>query len=50
MVLVLTSVATITASDLVSLKGRAFYQGIGNFFYAIGIASGGIGGILNDKI
>lgn len=46
----LTSVATITTSDLVSLKERAFYQGIGNFFYAIGIASGGvIGGILNDK-
>lgn len=46
----LTSVATITTSDLVSLKDRAFYQGIGNFFYAIGIASGGvIGGILNDK-
>lgn len=46
----LTSVATITTSDLVSLKDRAFYQGIGNFFYAIGIASGGVlGGILNDK-
>lgn len=46
----LTSVATITTSDLVSLKDRAFYQGIGNFFYAIGIASGGvIGGVLNDR-
>ncbi|XBW36515.1 hypothetical protein QEN19_002092 [Hanseniaspora menglaensis] len=46
----MTSVASMATSDLVTLQERAFYQGIGNFFYAIGIASGGvIGGILNDK-
>ncbi|KAL6927794.1 hypothetical protein ACO0SA_004417 [Hanseniaspora valbyensis] len=28
----LTSLATITTSDLVTLKERAYYQGIGNFF------------------
>ncbi|OBA25439.1 MFS general substrate transporter [Hanseniaspora valbyensis NRRL Y-1626] len=46
----LTSLATITTSDLVTLKERAYYQGIGNFFYAIGMAGGGVfGGVLNDK-
>lgn len=45
----MTSMATIATSDLVSLRDRAYYQGIGNMFYGLGIAIGGlIGGQVND--
>ncbi|KAL6945324.1 hypothetical protein ACO0QE_002774 [Hanseniaspora vineae] len=45
----MTSMATIATSDLVSLRDRAYYQGIGNMFYGLGIAIGGlVGGSIND--
>ncbi|ODQ80700.1 hypothetical protein BABINDRAFT_160933 [Babjeviella inositovora NRRL Y-12698] len=45
----MTSLATITMSDLVSLRKRGLYQGIGNLFFGLGAASGGVmGGIVAD--
>ncbi|GMM30395.1 Vba2 protein [Martiniozyma asiatica (nom. inval.)] len=38
----LTSLATISASDLVSMRERGLYQGYINIFYHAGCASGGI--------
>ncbi|KAH3901924.1 uncharacterized protein SCODWIG_01308 [Saccharomycodes ludwigii] len=46
----MTSMSTITTSDLVPLRSRAFYQGVGNFFFGLGTAIGGlIGGWISDK-
>ncbi|CEH14542.1 related to multidrug resistance proteins [Ceraceosorus bombacis] len=45
----LTSMSTIVTSDLIDLKNRGTYQGIGNLVYAAGAALGGpIGGALAD--
>lgn len=45
----LTSMATIVTSDLVSLKARGTWQGLGNLVYAAGAAMGGpLGGVLAD--
>ncbi|ODV88431.1 hypothetical protein CANCADRAFT_58728 [Tortispora caseinolytica NRRL Y-17796] len=47
----LTALNTITTSDLVSLRQRGFYQGIGNLVFGAGAALGGvIGGYLADII
>ncbi|CDO91751.1 unnamed protein product [Kluyveromyces dobzhanskii CBS 2104] len=44
-----TSLGSITASDIVPLRSRALYQGIFNFFYGLGIAIGGlIGGWFSE--
>ena len=41
--------ATIVTSDLVSLKARGTWQGLGNLVYAAGAAMGGpLGGVLAD--
>lgn len=46
----LTSLATIAMSDLVLLRERGLFQGIGNLFYGLGAASGGvIGGLIADR-
>lgn len=39
-----TSLGSITASDIVPLRSRALYQGIFNFFFGLGIAMGGLVG------
>ncbi|SCU82233.1 LAME_0C00254g1_1 [Lachancea meyersii CBS 8951] len=45
----LTSMCTITLSDIIPLRNRAVYQGAGNFFYALGTACGGlIGGLFSE--
>lgn len=45
----LTSMATIVTSDLVSLKARGTWQGLGNLVFAAGAALGGpVGGALAD--
>lgn len=45
----LTSMSTIVTSDLVSLKARGTWQGLGNLVYATGAAVGGpLGGALAD--
>lgn len=45
----LTSMATIVTSDLVSLKARGTWQGLGNLVFATGAAIGGpLGGTLAD--
>lgn len=45
----LTSMCTITLSDIIPLRSRAVYQGAGNFFYALGTACGGlIGGMFSQ--
>ncbi|KAI3627093.1 hypothetical protein GLX27_001239 [Malassezia furfur] len=45
----LTSMATIVTSDLVSLKARGTWQGLGNLVFATGAAIGGpLGGALAD--
>lgn len=45
-----TSLGSITASDIVPLRSRALYQGIFNFFFGLGIAIGGlIGGWFSES-
>ncbi|PWN51515.1 MFS general substrate transporter [Violaceomyces palustris] len=45
----LTSMSTIVTSDLVSIKSRGTWQGLGNLVYATGAAIGGpLGGALAD--
>ncbi|KAK0524111.1 hypothetical protein OC842_005932 [Tilletia horrida] len=45
----LTTMATIVTSDLVSIKARGTWQGLGNLVYAAGAAFGGpLGGLLAD--
>lgn len=45
----LTSMCTITLSDIIPLRNRAVYQGAGNFFYALGTACGGlVGGLFSQ--
>lgn len=46
----LTTLGTITMSDLIPLRERGMYQGLANIFYGIGAASGGIiGGAIADS-
>ncbi|ODQ65141.1 MFS general substrate transporter [Nadsonia fulvescens var. elongata DSM 6958] len=46
----LTSIATITMSDIVPLRKRGLFQGIGNVCYGIGASIGGyMGGVLSDS-
>lgn len=40
----LNSLSSITASDLVPLRARGVFQGLGNIFFAVGSAVGGIAG------
>lgn len=40
----LTSMSSITTSDIVPLRNRALYQGICNFFFGLGTACGGLVG------
>lgn len=40
----LNSLGSITASDLVPLRARGVFQGLGNIFFAVGSAVGGIAG------
>ena len=45
----LTAIATFVGSDLVPLRRRGVWQGIGNVFYGIGAGLGGVfGGWVND--
>ncbi|KAK6465665.1 major facilitator superfamily domain-containing protein [Scheffersomyces coipomensis] len=45
----LTSLGTITMSDLIPLRDRGFYQGLANVFFGLGSASGGmVGGLIAD--
>lgn len=45
----LTTLSTITLSDLIPLRERGLYQGMCNIFYGLGAASGGIiGGLISD--
>lgn len=45
-----TSLGSITASDIVPLRSRALYQGIFNFFFGMGVAIGGlIGGWFSES-
>ena len=47
----LTTMSSIVTSDLVSLRQRGTYQGLGNVVYAAGAAIGGpLGGYLGDGI
>lgn len=47
----LTTLGTITMSDLIPLRERGVYQGMGNIFFGIGSASGGIiGGAIADTL
>lgn len=47
----LTTLGTITMSDLIPLRERGMYQGLANIFYGIGAASGGIiGGAIADTL
>lgn len=45
----LTSLSTITTSDLVPLRKRGIYQGLGNIAFGVGAATGGIYGALFEK-
>ncbi|ODV96604.1 hypothetical protein PACTADRAFT_48435 [Pachysolen tannophilus NRRL Y-2460] len=46
----MTTLGTITMSDLVSLRKRGLFQGFANIFFAIGASSGGlIGGLVADN-
>lgn len=43
--------SSIVTSDLIPLKQRGVYQGLGNLVYAAGAAIGGpLGGLLGDTI
>ncbi|RLV92273.1 Vacuolar membrane amino acid uptake transporter fnx2 [Spathaspora sp. JA1] len=45
----LTSLGTITMSDIIPLRDRGFYQGLANVCFGLGSASGGIiGGLIAD--
>lgn len=45
----LTTLGTITMSDLIPLRDRGMYQGLANVFFSLGAASGGIlGGVVAD--
>ncbi|KAL8752651.1 MAG: hypothetical protein Q9199_005591 [Rusavskia elegans] len=45
----LTAISTFVGSDLVPLRKRGLWQGIGNIFYGIGAGLGGVfGGWIND--
>lgn len=45
----LTTLGTITMSDLIPLRDRGLYQGLANIFFGLGAASGGvIGGLVSD--
>lgn len=45
----LTTLGTITMSDLIPLRERGLYQGLANIFFGLGAASGGIlGGLVAD--
>jgi MFS family permease len=47
----LPAISTFVASDLVPLRRRGLWQGIGNIMYGIGAACGGVfGGFVNDRI
>lgn len=47
----LTSLGTITMSDIVPLRLRGLYQGLANVFFGLGAASGGVlGGVVADKL
>ncbi|CUM62950.1 uncharacterized protein PRCAT00000510001 [Priceomyces carsonii] len=47
----LTTVGTITMSDLIPLRDRGLYQGLANVFFGLGAASGGlVGGIIADTL
>ncbi|KAI5955260.1 hypothetical protein KGF54_001821 [Candida jiufengensis] len=47
----LTSVGTMTMSDLIPLRDRGLYQGLANICFGLGSASGGfIGGIIADTL
>lgn len=47
----LTTLGTITMSDLIPLRDRGLYQGLANVFFSLGAASGGIlGGIVADTL
>ncbi|KAF3989133.1 hypothetical protein FT663_03357 [Candidozyma haemuli var. vulneris] len=45
----LTTLGTITMSDLIPLRDRGLYQGLANIFFGLGAASGGVlGGLIAD--
>ncbi|CAK9441294.1 uncharacterized protein LODBEIA_P51630 [Lodderomyces beijingensis] len=47
----LTSIGTMTMSDLIPLRDRGLYQGLANIFFGLGSASGGIvGGLVADTL
>lgn len=47
----LTTLGTITMSDLIPLRERGLYQGLANVFFGLGAASGGIiGGFVADVL
>ncbi|SGZ51629.1 CIC11C00000003135 [Sungouiella intermedia] len=47
----LTTLGTITMSDLIPLRERGLYQGLANIFFGLGAASGGIiGGLVSDAL
>lgn len=47
----LTTLGTITMSDLIPLRQRGLYQGLANIFFGLGAASGGIvGGVVSDLL
>lgn len=47
----LTTLGTITLSDLIPLRQRGLYQGMANIFFGLGAASGGIvGGVVSDLL
>lgn len=47
----LTTLGTITMSDLIPLRERGLYQGLANVFYGLGTACGGImGGYVADSL
>lgn len=47
----INTIATFVGSDLVPLRRRGLWQGIGNLFYGLGSGLGGIfGGLMNDTI
>lgn len=47
----LTTLGTITMSDLIPLRDRGLYQGLANIFFGVGAASGGvIGGVVADYL
>ncbi|EDO18214.1 hypothetical protein Kpol_543p44 [Vanderwaltozyma polyspora DSM 70294] len=46
----ITSMSSITTSDIVPLRNRALYQGICNFYFGLGTALGGVvGGWFSDR-